>query len=883
MSVMDGIDLSKARAHWVRRDIILWNPPEGSRFTYTLHCDPSGMINATADSIQGGYSLPLERIPGPVPEEIARQHPHLAQFSLFKLRSDDLSAVPDILKGQMVAAARDGRGRLAAVTSMQIPGVLDDLYHYTGPLGVTFEYSMPMLRLWAPTARNVRLILFRDSSSVTPGQVYYMSHDPYSGVWTTCGLPGWEYQFYLYEVEVYSPVLGMIVQNRVTDPYSTSLSINSTRSQIVNLCAAELQPAGWASLTKPALDSFEDAVIYELHLRDFSAFDPAVPPGERGTYLAFTHPETPAMRHLADLAGAGLTHLHLLPVFDFATVDDRRDIWQNPDYTQLQSLPPDSDRQQEAVIRCSKVDGFNWGYDPFHYTTPEGSYSTNPDGSARIREFRQMVESLNKIGLRVVMDMVYNHTHASGQDPRSVLDRIVPGYYHRLDLDGKVENSTCCANTASEHVMFEKLMIDSLLTWATAYKVDGFRFDLMGHHMVTNLEHLRAALDRLTLERDGVDGKKIILYGECWDFGEVGGNARGRNASQQNMGGTGIGAFNDRLRDGVRGGTTFTGIQDQGVITGLFTDPNFTDQGSHDELRSRLFQMEEWIQLSLAGSLKEFLVINQFGSLVPGRSLDYRGGPAGYTQSPREAVNYVAAHDNETLFDAIQYKAAPSANLGERVRMNNLALDLVLLAQGIPFFQAGDDLLRSKSFDRNSYNSGDWFNRLDFSGQTSNYGIGLPPAQENRTRWDVMRSLLADPALKPGPEHIAAARAHFQEMLRVRKSSILFRLRTAEEVYQMLSFGNTGPWQMPGVILMKLGQYTLRPPLTEIIAVVFNSNPGAINIIDDSLAGLPLTLHPILAASADPRVRTAVFDPNGGRFTVPGRTTAVFLWRPPAE
>jgi pullulanase len=201
----------------------------------------------------------------------------------------------------------------------------------------------------------------------------------------------------------------------------------------------------------------------------------------------------------------------------------------------LASFPPDSDQQQALIGALRDQDPFNWGYDPFHFTVPEGSYSTDPDGPARIIEFRQMVQALNQTGLRVVMDVVYNHTHAAGQDEKSVLDRVVPGYYHRLNERGAVETSTCCANTASEHQMMEKLMIDSLVTWAVEYKVDAFRFDLMGHHMVDNMLNVRAALDALTLEEHGVDGKSIYLYGEGWNFGEVADNARGVNATQFNM------------------------------------------------------------------------------------------------------------------------------------------------------------------------------------------------------------------------------------------------------------------------------------------------------------------------------------------------------------
>ena len=215
--------------------------------------------------------------------------------------------------------------------------------------------------------------------------------------------------------------------------------------------------------------------------------------------------------------------VHLLPAFDIATITENRAAQQTPacDLPALSAADPAGEEQQACITAVAGQDGFNWGYDPYHYTTPEGSYATNPDGSARIMEFREMVKGLSDNGLRVVMDVVYNHTSASGQAERSVLDRVVPGYYQRLNLEGGVENSTCCANTASEHAMMEKLMIDSVVTWAKEYKVDGFRFDLMGHHMKVNMEHVRDALRGLTLEKDGVAGSKIYVYGEGWNFGEV--------------------------------------------------------------------------------------------------------------------------------------------------------------------------------------------------------------------------------------------------------------------------------------------------------------------------------------------------------------------------
>ena len=321
-----------------------------------------------------------------------------------------------------------------------------------------------------------------------------------------------------------------------------------------------------------------------------------------------------------------------------------------------------------------------------------------------------MVQALNESGLRVVMDVVYNHTNASGQASKSIFDRIVPGYYHRLDDAGRVTTSTCCANTATENAMMERFMLDSLRLWATEYRVDGFRFDLMGHHMLSNMEHVRSMLDGLTLEADGVDGPAIYVYGEGWDFGEVANNARGVNATQINVAGTGIGTFNDRIRNSVRGGSPFGDRLFQGYATGLYTDPNADTPGTPEEQLAQLLHYEDRIRVGLAGNLRDYTFVDALGETVTGADIDYNGAPTGYTLDPQEQISYVEAHDNETFFDIVQYKAPADATVADRVRMQNLGLDLVMYSQGVPFFHAGGDMLRSKSLDRDSFNSGDWFN-----------------------------------------------------------------------------------------------------------------------------------------------------------------------------
>ena len=581
------------------------------------------------------------------------------------------------------------------------------------------------------------------------------------------------------------------------------------------------------------------------------------------------------MKHLISLAQAGLTHIHLLPAFDIASVDDDKSTWQSVDETSLKAFSPDSDRQLQAVNAIKDKDGFNWGYDPLHYSTPEGSYATDPDGTPRILEFREMVQALNQAGLRVVMDVVYNHTNASGLDAKSVLDKVVPGYYHRLNDQGQVEQSSCCANTASEHGMMRKLMIDSLITWAAAYKVDGFRFDLMGHHMLADMQAIRVALDALSLENDGVDGKAIYIYGEGWNFGEVAYNARGVNAVQHNIGGTGIGVFNDRLRDAVRGGSPFDFIFEQGFASGVFFQPNSSERRGYEYQKGRMLDYCDLIRISLAGNLSDYELVRANGDKVPANQVWYNGSPAGYTLDPQENIVYVSAHDNETIWDILQIKLSSELTLFERVRMNNLALSLVAFSQGVPFFHAGDDLLRSKSLDRNSYNSGDWFNKLDWTYKDNNWGVGLPG--EGYDKWDIFRPLLSNPALKPGKAEITFAAAAFCEYLRIRKSSPLFRLRSAEDVRRSVSFLNTGPWQMPGLIVMQLTNFDQLDPLYDSIVVIFNPSPAPVTFGDSAFLERKYRLHPVQAVSPDKILRQAKFDISSGSFTIPGRTTAVFV------
>ena len=289
----------------------------------------------------------------------------------------------------------------------------------------------------------------------------------------------------------------------------------------------------------------------------------------------------------------------------------------------------------------------------------------------------------------------------------------------------------------------------------------------------------------------------------------------------------------------------------------------------------------------MAGGLAELELVDSQGNLVEAREIDYNGQPTGYTADPQEIINYVEAHDNETLFDIIQLKAPVTATMADRVRMQNLGMSIVALGQGIPFFHAGVDLLRSKSLDRNSYNSGDWFNKLDFNAHDNNWGVGLPPAPDNQSNWPIMAPLLADSDLDPTPVDIQKALFHFREVLRIRKSSLLFRLRTGEEIEERLRFHNTGPDQIPGLIVM-----TVDDPTGEVdhqvrrIAVLLNASKEPRSFQLPVSPGVPCSgfkLHPVQVSSVDLVVRASTFDAATCTFTVPGRTASVFWERRPVD
>jgi pullulanase-type alpha-1,6-glucosidase len=501
---------------------------------------------------------------------------------------------------------------------------------------------------------------------------------------------------------------------------------------------------------------------------------------------------------------------------------------------------------------------------------PEGSYATNAMGITRIVEFREMVQSLHLIGFRVIMDVVYNHTHQFGLAKNSVLDKIVPGYYHRLQpLTGEVEQSTCytCGNTATERVMMEKLMTDSLITWARDYKIDGFRFDLMGHQPKKAMLSARQAVRAIDPD--------TYFYGEGWNFGEVANHSQFTQASQLALGGSEIGTFSDRLRDAVRGSGNNT-RQTQGIGNGLLTQPNEL-QNNAETKAQYLINMDQ-IRIGLAANLAQFPLDNK----TLGKDIPYGNQPTGYALDPADTISYVSKHDNQTLWDNSQYRLPFNTSTKDRVRYHNLSLAYVLLGQGIPFIHMGSEFLRSKSFLRDSYDYGDWFNAIDYKGNSNNYHVGLPPADKDANNWPLIKRVLRghQGKDKPNPADILLARDVFKDMLAIRTSSPLFSLTTADAIVAKVSFLNRPQTvedanHQQGLIVMHLDDQkgiAVDPKLASIM-VLFNSSdqPRLFSHPDAE----KFSLHQQIIDGSDEISKTAKTTATG--FYVPAITAAVFV------
>ncbi|HDX8594053.1 TPA: pullulanase-type alpha-1,6-glucosidase [Aeromonas dhakensis] len=892
-----------ASAHLIDGNTLIWQGGKDKHHVRLYYTD-SGTIKANAEGV---FDFPyITLTPTSLTAEQQAKYPHLKDAAAFALPAG--KDLKPLLKGELVAIGTDADGILQGATLVQSAGALDALYSEAATkltYGAVVEGGNVTFRLWAPTARSVKLALF-DEQHKSLGE-RTMTLDEASGSWSVQGGSELVGKFYRYDIQVYHPVSRKLESYQVTDPYSLSLAMNSEFSQVVDLNDPALKPEGWDSLKAPhSQQNPADITIYEAHVRDLTGNDDSTPAEHRGKFLGLTDTDTAPVKHLQALAKSGVSHLHLLPVFDIATVNEDPAKVANigDDFGKLCQVNPEvqnskfagycssgqtiaavlgdlqggdskeNPQVQELYGYLRGVDSFNWGYDPYHYTTPEGSYATNAEGSQRILEFREMVKAIKQnIGMNVVMDVVYNHTNEAGLGPKSVLDKIVPWYYQRLNPEtGSVENSTCCSNTAPEHAMFAKLMDDSLVTWARDYKIDAFRFDLMGHHPKDQMVQALAAVKQVNPE--------MYFYGEGWNFGEVQDDKRFVQATQKHLAGTGIGSFSDRLRDAVRGGSPFDGgdtiRKTQGFGNGALVDANEMDGVD----RATALHQSDLVRLGMAGNLKEFILTDKDGMPKKGADIDYNGQPAGYAQDPTEIQNYVDKHDNQTLFDNLIYKAPQGADL---VRMQGVSLATAMLGQGIPFTHAGVELLRSKSMERDSYDSGDWYNRVDYTLADNNFDKGLPRKDKDGDNYPLIEQVLGK-HVKPSGADMATMVGFYQELAELRQSSRLLRLGSGAEVIKRVDFRNTGPDQVPGLIVMTVDDGVnagadLDPAIDGLVVMINATNaPQSIGDFRDG-NDQPIDLASLQLSPAHHGGESIARDAavNGGTLTLGAWSAAVFV------
>ncbi len=887
---------SNSAAHWLTPSIVVLPKTNETLFYQLLK------IGQSFDAIK------LTEID--FPENLAQKFPHLSGFQAYEIDLPEQDAKL-WLKQQLIVVGMNKMQQEKQVSFVQTGAVIDALYTQgqhdadeVTDLGAVIsnkaDKQVVSFKLWAPTARKVSVQLYDNNLTAIADGNLTMQEDTHTGVWSVQAGQRASYAYYKYQVEVYHPASKQVETLMVTDPYSLSLSVNSQYSQVVHLDDGITKPPSWDEHQIPTVKISEDNVFYETHIRDFSANEKHLSNREfKGKYKAFSEQHSAGIKHLKALRAAGLNNIHLLPTFDIATVNEDKakhlDIDDNlgkvcaiapkislcqQNYNEkqtirslLQSYAVDDDKAQQLVSALRTYDNYNWGYDPFHYTVPEGSYALNAQGVSRLVEFREMVQSLHGLGFRVIMDVVYNHTHQAGLEPNSVLDKIVPNYYHRLHpITGAIEQSTCCDNTATERVMMAKLMTDSLVVWARDYKIDGFRFDLMGHQPKEAMLAARKAVRQVDAD--------TYFYGEGWNFGEVASNSQFVQASQLELGGSEIGTFTDRLRDAVRGGGNNT-RDSQGIGNGLLHFPNekVTSQQSLADYDLRMNQL----RIGLAANLANF-PLNSGGKQVLGKDIPYGDQPTGYALDPADTINYVSKHDNQTLWDNSQYRLAYDITTNDRVRMHNQSLSFALFAQGIPFIHMGSEFLRSKSFLRDSYDYGDWFNRVDFSKQDNFYHVGLPPAEKDKDNWPLIKQVLAGHEGRDmvTEKHIQFSSDIFTEMLAIRMSSNLFRLTNEKDIIEKVSFLNLAKADSvptTGLLVMKIDDSNgaINDENYQSLVVIFNisaeSQTFAYDTNEQSTQGYQL--HPIQQKGTDEVVKQSKITSTG--FIVPALTSAVFV------
>lgn len=516
---------------------------------------------------------------------------------------------------------------------------------------VEMEYSPieTKFTLWAPTAEEVRVLLYDSGNEGSAYQTLSLEMGE-DGIWNTSIKEDLKGKFYTFNVKVNGKWLG-----DTPGIMAKAVGVNGKRAAVIDLRSTD--PEGWANDVRPLLKDYADIIVYEMHHLDFS-LDSVSGIRNKGKFLALTElgtttsqGEKTGIDHLKEL---GVTHVHILPSYDYASVDESK-----PDKAQ-----------------------YNWGYDPQNYNVPDGSYSTDPyKPDVRIKEFKQMVQALHKAGIRVVLDVVYNHTFNTEE---SNFERTVPGYFYRQTKDGKPANGSGCGNeTASDRAMMRKYMVESVLYWINEYHIDGFRFDLMGIHDIETMNEIRAAVDKID--------PSIFIYGEGWAASapQLDQEELAMKANIYKM--PRIAAFSDEMRDGLRGGW-----DDDRKGAFLIGQPGH----------------EMSIKFGLVGAVKHPQVIND--------SVNYSKEP--WALQPTQMISYVSCHDDMCLADRLK-ATMPDATDEERASLHKLAETFVFTSQGVPFIFAGDEMMRDKKGIHNSYNSPDSINTIDWRNKTIHHDV----------------------------------------------------------------------------------------------------------------------------------------------------------------
>ena len=861
-----GILIADTAAHWAKLNTVFWNTNVENTSKIRIYSAETNDLAFNGETgIEGDNYIEFHPVSNTAE---ALSIPRYSALETFEATSPDSSKAKQMLTGKLLAIAYASDNNVLAATYVQTPRVIDDLYTSSSSdadessLGLVYSASDITAKLWAPTAQQVKLNIYNQAKELQTSDV--MVADSNTGIWSLAKPITNDRLYYRYELTVYHPQNLQFETIWSTDPYSVSLSTNGDYSQFVNLSDADLKPIGWDDHNIPTIANNEDSVVYEGHVRNFSIHDESTTEANRGKYLAFTEENSAPVQHIKALAQAGLTHFQVLPVNDIASINEDTNQTINLSNTVaelcainnsapvcgvennaatllsvFESYDTSTDDAQALTESLRGIDSYNWGYDPKHFNAPEGSYASNPEGAARILEMRAMNQALHEMGLRTSIDVVYNHTNSSGLWDNSVLDKVVPGYYYRRDLtSGAVRNETCCQDTETEHVMMDKLMEDSLVMWAKEYKFDAFRFDIMGSHSKDSILAARAAVQAVDAD--------TYFYGEGWSRSEQG----YEQAAQYQMADSQVGTFNDRPRDIIRNASLFN------------------DSASLND--------QDIMRLGLAGTLQNYQLQDNNGVIKSG--IDF--SQSAYAKDPADIINYVSKHDGEALWDKLQYSLATELSVTERVRIQNIAATMPLLSQGIPFLQAGGDLIRSKSMDRNSYDSGDWYNLVDFTKTKNNWNVGLPLAQDNQEAWSAISEIISNSETSVQASDIVFASEVFQELLAIRTSSPLFKLTTAQAVYDRVGFHNTGTNQTKGLLVMSIDDGTGLSDLdvnNDALVVVINGTTTEQSYTVPTASGFEL--HAIQQASSDFIVQSSNFvaDANSGTFTVPALTAAVFV------